>query len=84
MVIYFNKFNSNFWPSKFISYRFLFHIKLTSFFLKECFIYLFLATPHDMWDLSSPARDQTHAPCNGSMESQPLDLQGSPTFSFYY
>ena len=30
-----------------------------------------------MWDLSSPTRDQTYAPCSGSTESQPLDLQGS-------
>ena len=31
-----------------------------------------------MRDLSSPTRDQTHAPCSGSAESQPLDGQGSP------
>ena len=31
-----------------------------------------------MWDLSSPTRDQTHAPCSGTMESKPLDSQGSP------
>ena len=31
-----------------------------------------------MWDLSSPTRDQTRAPCSGSMESSPLDRQGSP------
>ena len=30
-----------------------------------------------MWDLCSPTRDQTYAPCSGSTESQPLDLQGS-------
>ena len=30
-----------------------------------------------MWDLISPTRDQTYAPCSGSTESQPLDLQGS-------
>ena len=34
--------------------------------LKEDF---FLASPHSMRDLSSPARDRTHAPCNGSVES---------------
>ena len=28
----------------------------------------FLATLHGMWNLSSLTRDQTHAPCNGSME----------------
>ena len=27
-------------------------------------------------------RDQTHAPCNGSVESGPLDHQGSPGVSF--
>ena len=34
---------------------------------------LFLAAPHNMWDLNSPARDQTCVPCIGSSESQPLD-----------
>ena len=29
----------------------------------------FLAAPCGMWDLSSPARDQTHVPCSGSTES---------------
>ena len=29
-------------------------------------------------DLSSPNRDQTSVPCSGSVESQPLDHQGSP------
>ena len=38
-------------------------------------LYLFLATPHSMWDLSSPTRDQTPALCIGSTESSP---QGSP------
>ena len=38
----------------------------------------FLAMLHGMQDLSSPTRDQTHAPCIGSTESQPLDHQGSP------
>ena len=32
------------------------------------FIY-FLAAPHCMQDLSSPTRDQTYAPCSGSMKS---------------
>ena len=30
-----------------------------------------------MQDLSSPTRDQTHAPCSGSAESQVLDHQKS-------
>ena len=38
----------------------------------------FLAVPHGLRDLSSPTKDQTQAPCSGSMESQPLDHQGSP------
>ena len=36
-------------------------------FLK--FVYLFLVTLHSMWDLSSPARDQTHVPCSRSSKS---------------
>ena len=35
-----------------------------------------------MRDLSSLTRDQTHAPCVGSTESQPLDRQGSPLATF--
>ena len=34
-----------------------------------------------MWDLSSPARDRTHTPRTGNMQSQPPGLQGSPTGS---
>ena len=30
---------------------------------------------------NSPTRDRTWAPCTGSMESYPLDHQGSPTFA---
>ena len=37
-----------------------------------------MATPCSVWDLSSPTRNQTHAPCIGSTESSPLDFQGSP------
>ena len=41
--------------------------------LNESFIYLLvfilLSTPGDMWDLSSPKRDRTPAPCIGSVES---------------
>ena len=33
------------------------------------FIIYFLAMPSGMWDLSSPTRDQTHAPSIGSSES---------------
>ena len=42
------------------------------------FFLIFLATPGGMRDLSSLTRDGTHAPCSGSVESQPLDSQGSP------
>ena len=31
-----------------------------------------------LWDLTSPTRDGTRAPCIGSVESQPLVLQRSP------
>ena len=34
-----------------------------------------------MWDLSFPTRDWTHTPSTGSLESQPLDHQGSPISS---
>ena len=36
--------------------------------------FFFLAAPQGMRDVSSPARDQTHAPCSGSTESQPKSL----------
>ena len=36
-----------------------------------------LAMPRGMWDLSSLTRDQTSAPCSGSMDSLPVDHQGS-------
>ena len=29
---------------------------------------MFLAMPYNMWNLSSPTRDQTHVPCIGSYE----------------
>ena len=38
---------------------------------------IFFGHLRGMWDLSSLTRDQTYAPCSGSTESQPLDLQGS-------
>ena len=31
--------------------------------------FFFFATPQGMWDLNSPTRDQTHAPCSGNTES---------------
>ena len=36
----------------------------------DWFVFVFvLAVPHDMWGLSFPTRDRTHAPCSGSTES---------------
>ena len=32
-----------------------------------------MTVPHGSWDLSSPAREGTHALCVGSAESEPLD-----------
>ena len=37
-----------------------------------------MATPHSMWDLSSPSKDGTCVSCSGSIDSEPLDHQGSP------
>ena len=42
---------------------------------KSCSFFFFNCTA---WYLSSPTRDRTCAPCNGSVESSPLDLQGIP------
>ena len=56
-------------------------VKSWSIVVLFCFL-IFLAVPHGMWDLISPARDRTHAPCIGSAESSPVDLQGSPPYLF--
>ena len=40
-----------------------------SFVFLFCFDLGFLAAPCGMWDLSSPTRDGTRAPCSGSVES---------------
>ena len=50
-----------------------------SIFLKRghCFFFV-LALSLNMWNLSSPTRGRTHAPCSGNVGSSPLDLQGSP------
>ena len=37
-----------------------------------------------MQDLSSRTRDRTWAPCIGSVESYPLDHQGSPRRFFFF
>ena len=38
----------------------------------------FLAVTCGTWDLGSPSKGRTCAPCSGSAESQPLDHQGNP------
>ena len=53
--------------------------------IKVCFLFFnFLAALHGMWDLSSPTRDGTCTLCSGSTESQPLDLQGSPSLIVFW
>ena len=39
-----------------------------------------LSTLYSLWDLSSWTRDRTHALGSDSLESQPLDCQGIPSF----
>ena len=46
-------------------------------------LFCFLTLLRGMQDLSSLTRDQTHAPCSGSVESQPLDHQGNPKASVW-
>ena len=41
-------------------------------------VYFILFFCHSTRDLHSPTWDGTHAPCSGSIESLPLDHQGSP------
>ena len=38
--------------------------------------------PHGIWSLSSPAKDQTRAPCRGSSESWPLEKSQEEDFWF--
>ena len=45
---------------------------------RELNLFFFLVAPRAMRDFSSLIRDRIHAPCSGSVESQPLDRQGSP------
>ena len=45
------------------------------------FLFLFLAVPCGMWDLSCPTRDQTRIPLHWKVKSQPLDCQGIPWIS---
>ena len=43
----------------------------------------FFFLPHCTVCGTSLARDRTHAPCSGSVESQPLDAQASPSLVLY-
>ena len=60
-----------------------------AFSLKACALYVpwclrlffFLALTCNMQNLSSLTRNWTCAPCGGSIESQPLDHQGSPSLT---
>ena len=53
-----------------------------SFPLGHLHFFSFLVIPCGIWDLSSLTRDETHAPCIGSMESEPLGHQGSSLWGF--
>ena len=35
----------------------------------DCYLLVYLATPHSMQDPTSPTRGQTRVPCSGSVES---------------
>ena len=49
-------------------YSFLvFKVFLNLHFLNEDFLMIILAMLCSMWDLSSPIKDRTETPCNGSL-----------------
>ena len=48
----------------------------------QAFFFFFLAALSSMWDLSSPARDQTCPLCTGSVKCQPLDYREAPALGF--
>ena len=50
---------------------------IPSFYVINCLI---LTALHGMQNLNSLTRDGTRAPCSGSVESQPLDHQGTSLF----
>ena len=59
-----------------------FSIKACALYVPRCLcIFFFLALTCNMQNLSSLTRDWTCAPCGGSVESQPLDHQGSPSLT---
>ena len=53
-------------------------LAMVLYFLGQRCILGVLLLLHDTWDLSCSTKDRTHAPCSGSVESQPLYHQGSP------
>ena len=56
-------------------------LKLLALF--NCFVRWLYCFGSSTWGLSSPTRDQTRAPCTGSLKSHPLDCQGSPKFHYF-
>ena len=50
--------------------------------VRRLLCFLFLALVLGLWDLSSPTRDQTQAPCVGSLESEPLATREVPAVAF--
>ena len=69
---------------KFIPFTTLFSkldfLKLLLWFLLLLLFFMLFC----LWDVSSPTRDWTHAPCIGNAEPRLLDLQGSPPFITLY
>ena len=47
-------------------------------------LFFFFAMLCVMWDLSSPTRDQTCAPCIGRVESEPPDGQWNSSIAIFY
>ena len=60
------------------------HTHICSTSVLTSFFFFFLATPFGRWDLGSLTRHQTRGPCSESMESKPLDHQGSLSIGYYY
>ena len=50
--------------------------------MRRFLCFLCLALVLGLWDLSSPTRDQTQAPCVGSLESEPLAAREGPAVAF--
>ena len=67
-------------------FQFLHILANTVYLLGFCLFILFwgvfLAVPCTMWDLSSPTRDQTHAPALGAWSLKPWMAREVPIFCF--